>query len=250
MKIISVDNLDKRNSIYMSTFLKEKFKIESLQGTCYDSVLNIVKSFNKVQRYIDYNTLDIAYGYFGNPSRRMFRHCFFIINETGIIDPVIIDRIEKDTQYHILKTFKLDEYINTINKFYSVKEKKLEEYPPTLEGFIDEERIYCEIAFNNRIYVDETDYERYLKKYDIGEKIIGVNKDILANILKYEDTVGKSIKLNTLLEYGDGNKVWIEFYIPTLAIKQGEDLITVNGDIVFKIANINYRIREYIEEVI
>ncbi len=168
MDILTDLKIDKRGSL----ITKEQFYgSEILLGQCYSIVLNIVDG--AINNGLDLKGIEVAYGYVGDPSIKMCRHCFFVLNKSTIIDPILASEISENYSYHIFKILSFKEYHELKNKFYEKNDKLL---APTLEELLqDKETRYCDYAIENNVHIDEWSYEEYLKKYDTENKVVSIH---------------------------------------------------------------------------
>lgn len=132
-------------------------------GECYKNIYNIVTEWG-----LD-NNIQVGYGYWGDPSISMIRHCF-LINNGEVIDPTLGETNREGCCYHIFKVFKQGEYYDT---FYNFLEQNPDgEIYDSLIGMIPEEAEYCKYAIENKVHIDKLSYLTYLKRYDPDNRII------------------------------------------------------------------------------
>lgn len=133
------------------------------KNNCYRNIYNIVTEWG-----LDHD-IQVGYGYWGNPSISMIRHCF-LVQDGKVIDPTLGDINREGCCYHIFKLFSQGDYYDT---FYNFLEQDPDgEIYDSLIGMIPEEAEYCKYAIENKVHIDKYSYMTYLERYDSEQKII------------------------------------------------------------------------------
>lgn len=200
---------------------------------CYANVMRIIRCL--VDNGIVTEDFEVAYGYYGNPSIRMYRHCFLIFKKTIIIDPTSYNIIYDDSEYHIFKKFNIKEYMYAINDFYKTRQPN---ESPWMEYMIPEEQLYYDYVVYNSVCIDEFSYNNFLEKYDKDKKVFVVNEET-AKLLNFKfDTTGKVLNRYEVEALKDGTNLWIETNVPMLAVKEGFKINSLSGEPIFSIKDI------------
>ncbi len=215
MEIVTDLKIDKEKSKRFSI-------VDIIPHACYGNIFNIVEAIklNKLNLAKD---LEVAYGYLGNPKVRMFRHCF-LVDKESVIDPTCVNDVGGIwDNYHIFKKYNFAEYDKVITEF---RKKNGASASPLLWGMIAEERLYCDYAIKNKIYIDQWSYDHFLKQYDQEKKVISVNDEFAEYLYQHATTVGKELRSGEIEQFKDGTMLWLETKepMPILTYKEGSSI--------------------------
>jgi hypothetical protein len=130
-----------------------------VKNQCYMNVFDLV--YSKAIKDVL-----IAFGYYGEPSIGMIRHCYFMLKDkTAIIDPTIVAQGGRIFTYHTFKTYTIEEYKNVIESHLSSNKRK--GFNASFKTVLkDEERLYCEFAIKNSVHIDLISYSNFMSPYD------------------------------------------------------------------------------------
>lgn len=134
------------------------------KNQCYMNVFDLIYS-GAVKDVL------IAFGYYGEPSIGMIRHCYFMSKDkTTIIDPTIVAQGGRIFSYHTFKTYTIDEYKNVIESHLSSNKRK--GFNASFKTVLKEdERLYCEFAIKNNVHIDAISYSSFMSPYDPIKKV-------------------------------------------------------------------------------